>query len=106
MKKSFWKLLGGAGVAAMLIACAGGPNERSTGEVVDDTRILAEAKGALVKDPEIKSSGIDVDVDRGAVTLKGQVRSEREKQKVLATVWGVKGVKSVQTDIKIVPPNP
>lgn len=90
----------------MLVACAGGPNERSTGEVVDDTRILASTKGALLNDPEIKASHIDVDVDRGAVTLKGQVRSEREKQKVLETVWGVKGVKAVQTDIKIVPPNP
>jgi osmotically-inducible protein OsmY len=106
MKKSVVKLLGSAALALGLMACAGGPNERSTGEVFDDSTILAKAKAALVKDPEIHGSSIDVDVNRGAVTLTGVVRSEAERKKVLETVWGVKGVQSVQTDLKVQPPNP
>jgi hyperosmotically inducible periplasmic protein len=74
--------------------------------VFDDTAVLAKTKAALVNDPDIKGSNIDVDVNRGAVTLTGVVRSEAERKKVLETVWGVKGVKSVQTDLQIKPANP
>lgn len=106
MNTNLSKLLGSAAVALLLVGCAGGPNERSTGEVVDDGLILAKAKAALVNDPEIKGSNIDVDVERGQVTLTGVARSEKEKKKILETVWGVNGVKGVQTAIKIQAPNP
>lgn len=106
MNKSVVKLLGSAAVAIALVACSSSPNERSAGEVFDDTAVLAKAKAALVNDPDIHGSSIDVDVQRGAVTLTGVVRSEAERKKVLETVWGVKGVKSVQTDLKVQPPNP
>jgi osmotically-inducible protein OsmY len=106
MKTSVVKLLGSAVVALALVACAGGPNERSTGEVFDDGTILAKTKAALVKDPEIHGSSIDVDVNRGQVTLTGVVRSESERKKVLETVWGVKGVQSVQTDLRVEPVKP
>lgn len=90
----------------MLVGCAGGPNERSTGQVIDDGMILAKAKAALVNDPEIRGSQVDVDVERGQVTLTGVARSEKEKKKIVETVWGVNGVKGVQSAIKIQPPNP
>lgn len=106
MKKSFVKLMGGMVAAGMLMACAGGPNERSAGEVFDDTSILAKTKAALVNDPEIKGTAVDVDVERGVVTLTGVARSEREKQKIVETAYGVKGVKSVRSDITIKAPNP
>jgi hyperosmotically inducible periplasmic protein len=106
MKKSFCKLMGGLCAALMLVACAGGPNERSTGEVVDDGRILATTKAALMNDPEIKGSSIDVDVNRGEVTLTGTARSERERDKIMKTVWGVNGVKSVKTNLQVKAPNP
>lgn len=106
MKKSILKMVGGVAAAIMLAACSSGPNERSAGEVFDDTAILTKAKAALVNDPEVKASQIDVDVERGVVTLTGMVRSEAERKKVLETVWGVKGVKSVQTDIRVEAPKP
>jgi len=88
------------------VACANRPGERSAGQVFDDTAILAKTKAALVKDPDLHASKIDVDVNRGQVTLTGVVASEAERKKVLETVWGVKGVQSVQTDLKIQPVNP
>ena len=106
MNKNLLKLLASSAVALTLIACSSSPNERSAGEVFDDTAVLAKTKAALVNDPDIKGSNIDVDVVRGQVTLTGVVRSEEERKKVLETVWGVKGVKSVQTDIQIKAPNP
>ena len=106
MNKNLLKMLASAAVALTLVACSSSPTERSAGEVFDDTAVLAKTKAALVNDPDIKGSNIDVDVLRGQVTLTGVVRSEEERKKVLETVWGVKGVKSVQTDIQVKAPNP
>jgi osmotically-inducible protein OsmY len=106
MNKSVVKLLGSAALALSLVACANRPGERSAGQVFDDTAILAKTKAALVKDPDIHGASIDVDVNRGQVTLTGVVRSEAERKKVLETVWGVKGVQGVQTDLKVEPVNP
>jgi hyperosmotically inducible protein len=106
MNKSLVKLLGTAAVAISLVGCAHRPGERSAGEVFDDTAVLAKTKAALVKDPDLHATSVTVDVHQGEVTLTGVVRSEAERKKLLATVWGVKGVKGVQTDLKVVPPNP
>ena len=106
MKTSVVKLLASSALALGLVACAGGPNERSAGEVFDDGTILAKTKAALVKDPDIHGTSIDVDVNRGKVTLTGVVHSEEERKKVLETVWGVKGVQSVQTDLRVEPVKP
>src|SRR2546421_12322020 len=106
MNKSVVKMLGSAAVALSLVACAGRPGERSAGEVFDDTAILTKTKAALIKDPDLKASHVNVDVNRGEVTLTGFVRSEGERKKLLETVWGVKGVKGVQTDLKVQPANP
>jgi hyperosmotically inducible protein len=106
MKTNFSKWVGSLSIAVLLTACASSPNERSAGEVFDDTALLAKAKAALVKDPDIKGTSIDVDVNRGVVTLTGVVRSEAERKKVVDTVYGIKGVQKVQTDLKIQAPNP
>jgi hyperosmotically inducible protein len=106
MNKNLLKLICSSLVAFTLIACSSSPNERSAGEVFDDTAVLAKTKAALVNDPDIKGADIDVDVLRGQVTLTGVVRSEEERKKVLETVWGVKGVKAVQTDLQVKAPNP
>lgn len=106
MKNSFSKMVLSAFTAVLLVACAGGPSERSTGEVIDDSTIFAKTKAALVADPEIKATKIDVDVHLGVVTLTGIARSEQEKKKIVDTAWGIKGVKSVLTKIEIQAPNP
>jgi hyperosmotically inducible periplasmic protein len=100
MKKMF-KMGLGVIAAAMLAACAGGPNSRSTGEVIDDATILGRTKTALLNDGEIKGTRIDVDVDRGAVTLNGIAGTEHEKQKAADVARGVPGVRSVTNNVKV-----
>src|SRR5437868_2577739 len=104
MKNSLLKLVLSALTAVLLMACAGGPNERSTGEVIDDSTIFTKTKAAMLADPEIKATKVDVDVHLGVVTLTGVARSEQEKKKMVDTAWGVKGVKSVLTKIEIKAP--
>jgi osmotically-inducible protein OsmY len=104
MKNYLAKLMPAVAATLLLVACESGPEKRSAGEVFDDTAVLAKTKAALVNDPEIKGLKIDVDVKRGVVTLTGVAHSDREKKKIVDTVYGVNGVKSVQTDIRIEAP--
>lgn len=99
--KNYWKMGLGVFAAAMLAACAGGPNERSAGEALDDASILARTKAALMNDGEIKGTRIDVDVNRGAVTLNGIASSQHEKEKATDVARGISGVRSVTNNVTV-----
>jgi hyperosmotically inducible periplasmic protein len=93
------------GVALMVgfsgAGCGSTPQNRSTGEVIDDTAILAKVKAALVNDPVISARSIKVDVYRGEVTLSGAVNSEVEKKKAEDIVVGVDGVRTVEDKLVV-----
>lgn len=99
--KKLQKLFALAGaVATLLIAgCAGDGAKRSTGEVIDDTVIHTKVTAALVNDPVVHSSSIDVSVDRGVVSLAGAVNGDVEKRKAEEIARGVDGVRGVANNI-------
>lgn len=99
--KSLGKMLGGALLALFLVGCAGDRYSRSTGEVIDDTALLTRAKAALINDPIISGNSIDVDVNRGVVTLTGAVNGEVEKKKAQDIVAGINGVRSIQNNLLV-----
>jgi len=69
--------------------------ERSIVEKVDDVRVVAQVRAALMVNRNLDSSEIEVTSRGGIVTLSGIVRSGAEKdlaQKVAEDCWGVKGV--------------
>jgi osmotically-inducible protein OsmY len=95
-------ILGFAAAGALILGgCAGGPEARSTGEFIDDTTIHTKVKAALVNDPVITGRGIDVDVMKGVVSLRGAVNSEAEKKKAEDTVRGVAGVKGLDSQLVV-----
>jgi hyperosmotically inducible protein len=81
--------------------CATGPHERTAGQVVDDTTILAKVKAALVNDPAIAGRSIKVDVYQGEVTLSGAVSSDTEKKKAEDIAVGVNGVRTVRDQLVV-----
>jgi hyperosmotically inducible periplasmic protein len=91
------------GLALLFAGCASDGNNRSTGEVIDDTAILTKAKAALVNDPVVSGMAIDVDVDRGVVSLNGAVNGPTEKQKAEEVARGVEGVKAVRNNLVVRP---
>jgi len=99
--KSIGKLLGTALVALIMVGCAGDRYSRSTGEVIDDRAIHTKVKAALINDPVVAGSAIDVDVNRGVVTLSGAVNGEVVKRKAADIVAGIGGVKSIQNDLMV-----
>jgi osmotically-inducible protein OsmY len=66
-----------------------------------DDRIHDEVMAKLASDTEVRGGGFDVTVKGGMVTLKGQVHSEKAKQKAEKIVKKVKGVIGVDNQLKV-----
>jgi len=105
-----------AGIAMLLVAtgctpallgagAAGGykvgTDERSMGEIVDDTTISTRVKAALISDPEIKGRKIDVDVVQQVVALTGTVQTRKQAEKAVRIARSVEYVKEVKSFLQI-----
>lgn len=66
----------------------------------DDT-IYDQVRLRLAGDPMVNGGALDVDVADGAVTLRGKVRTEKARARAEKLAKKVKGVKSVNNEIKI-----
>jgi osmotically-inducible protein OsmY len=86
-------------VALFVTGCGSTSDSRSTGQVIDDTAIHTKVKAALVNDPVVSGTAINVDVDRGVVVLSGAVNGNVEKTKAEDIARGVNGVRSVENKL-------
>ena len=69
----------------------------SDGELTDQVRVH------LANDPDVGGMNIDVNVTKGAVTLTGKVRTEKQKEKAEKVAKKVKGVASVTNQLVVSP---
>ena len=92
-------------LAAALFAtgCAPTANQRGTGEVVDDATITTKVKAALLADPDVKGTQVNVDTYRGVVSLSGFVDSQQQISKAQQKAAEVAGVTSVRNDLRLKP---
>jgi hyperosmotically inducible protein len=70
---------------------------------IDDAKIKDEIEAAILDDPALGGSRIEVASENGVVQLTGSVDSEQTINKVRALANKQQGVKSVQTDLTINP---
>lgn len=84
-----------------LLGCAQGGKRETAGQYIDDTVITAKVKSALVADPELKATEIQVDTYKGTVQLSGFVAAPEHVQKAEQLVRDMPGVKSVKNVISI-----
>jgi hyperosmotically inducible protein len=71
-------------------------------ENVGDAAITAKIKTEYAKDKEVSALKINVDTDnKGAVTLKGNVKSQAEADKAVKIAKDTKGVTSVKSELKV-----
>ena len=102
----FQSALGAALAAAALLGAAGcAPTQtrESTGEYIDDAALTARVKSALINEPGVKSTSINVETFRGTVSLSGFVDSEAMAQKAVMAAQKVGGVRSVKSDMRVKP---
>jgi osmotically-inducible protein OsmY len=83
------------------LGCAGDRTSKSTGQVVDDNVIAAKVKSALVADPDVKGTQVNVDVFKGAVQLSGFVDNTAQAQKAVSIARSVQGVKEVRNSLTV-----
>jgi len=86
---------------AALTACAPTPQREGTGEYIDDSLITGKVKAALVADPELKATEINVETFKGTVQLSGFVSAPEHIPKAVSLVRGIAGVKSVKNDMAV-----
>ena len=71
--------------------------------VADDAAITAEVKAQMYRIPSLRNKTIAVSTTDGVVTLKGNVNTEQQKQWAAKVAMSVKGVKSVDNQIDMLP---
>ena len=88
------------------VACGGStsttvnrPASASAG--TDDATISTRVKTALLNEPGVNATAIDVQTASGVVTLSGQVKSGDEEQKAVATARQIPGVRDVKSQLKV-----
>ena len=85
-----------------LTACSSTDSGRRTvGQYVDDATITASIKAAIVNEPSLKVSEIQVETYQGVVQLSGFVSSAANIATASTVARSVNGVKSVKNDIRL-----
>ena len=93
------KVIGCLIVMVLMLGCAGDRTTRSTGQVIDDSTITTKVKTALIADPEVKGTQMQVEVYRGVVQLSGFVDRPADAQKAVAVARSVEGVQEVRNNL-------
>lgn len=84
-----------------LAGCASTAKHEGTGEYVDDAVITTKVKAAIVAEPTLKATEINVETYKGTVQLSGFVSSTAAAAKAAEVTRGVKGVQSVKNDLRL-----
>ncbi len=66
----------------------------------DDT-IFDNVRQKLASDADVRGAALDVTVKEGVVTIKGRVHTEKGRKKATDLAMKVKGVKSVDNQLKL-----
>lgn len=78
--------------------------EKTTGEIYDDSKITTEINAKIIKDPQLHYLQINVDTNKGNVTLKGSVPNSDAEARLIKYAQETKGVKSVTSELKVQEP--
>lgn len=77
---------------------------KDTGQALGSASLAGKVNSVLVLRKGVDMSGLHVEAKDGVVTLSGHVRNKEEKQRVLETVDGIRGVdKIISTDLRVQP---
>jgi hyperosmotically inducible periplasmic protein len=74
---------------------------RGIGRTIEDAGITASVKLSLAFEPGVSAIGINVDTDRGVVTLRGEVRSEAERQLAAKVAEDAAHVREVVNELRV-----
>lgn len=88
-----------AALLASALGCAAQP--QSAGAYADDSWLTTKVKTAILRDPSLKVSQINVETYKGEVQLSGFVDSAESRDKAVALARSVEGVSSVKDSMQL-----
>ena len=88
-------------VFGSILGCAGSATQESTGEYISDSWITTKVKAALVEDPQVKATEVNVETFKGAVQLSGFVSSTAAMHQAVRIARDIKGVTSVKNEMRV-----
>jgi len=74
---------------------------RAAGDAVDDAAITTKIKSAILTDPLLSGSRIEVTTVNGVVTLRGTVNEEPDIARAIEVANTQRGVKGVQSELVV-----
>lgn len=83
------------------LGCASTRTHEGTGQYVDDSVITTKVKAAILGEPGLKVSEINVETYKGVVQLSGFVSSRADVNGAVRVASAVGGVKSVTNDMQV-----
>lgn len=101
--KNAGKLKAGVLSAFLALGVAGCAHDRSLGEVASDTAITTKVKAALLGDPDVAGTSINVETLNGTVQLSGFAKSPQEARRAVDLAQRVGGVKQVINKTTVAP---
>ena len=88
-------------LAISLVPCSAMQGRETAGEYVDDATITTKVKAAILEDPVLKLSQINVEAFQDVVQLSGFVDTSADVTKARQIASRVKGVRQVKNDIVV-----
>ena len=76
---------------------------KTVDDTIDDATLTARVKTALLNDPQVAPTKIDVDTVQGVVTLSGTVKSQAEADRAVQRAKQVPGAKDVKSTLQVSP---
>lgn len=101
MKSIFVTIAAIAVMGATLPACNVLRGQDTAGQYVDDVTLTTKVKAELLDSSKVEGLDVNVDVNKGRVTLSGWADNQAERTKATQVAAAVTGVKSVDNNIKI-----
>jgi osmotically-inducible protein OsmY len=83
------------------LGCASSRTHEGTGQYVDDSVITTKVKAAILREPGLKVSEVNVETYKGVVQLSGFVSSRADINGAVGVASAVGGVKSVTNDMQV-----
>jgi len=91
------------GLALVTLVGCQSTTGKTAGQTIDDASITAAVHSKLASDRLSNFTRIDVDTERGVVTLNGVVGTAEQKMRVAELTREVNGVRTINNNLQIQP---
>jgi osmotically-inducible protein OsmY len=90
-----------AAALATSLGCAATADRQSTAGYVEDSVITTKVKAAILNEPSLRVTEINVETYQGTVQLSGFVNSRADMSRAVVVARGVSGVTAVRDDMRL-----